>query len=218
MMGCLGRVGCLVILVMILVLSVAAWFARDWVMDNVPFGQRHAAQQSAVWQSATPDGAKRATTALAGLQRRGGPVFANVTPGDMLAYILKEFAAVLPKSADSIQAAVIGERLHIRAVVKASDLGTDVLGPLAYVVRDRERVEFGGTLRVIRPGFSEYQVKTFRVRDMSLPQSALPLLIRQLGGSSRPKELAADGLPLVTPEYIGDVRVANGRITVYKRQ
>jgi hypothetical protein len=218
MMGCLGRVGCLVILVMILVLSVAAWFARDWVMDNVPFGQRHATQQAAVWQSATPDGAKRATASLAALQRRGGPVFANVTPGDMLAYILKEFAAVLPKSADSIQASVVGERLHIRARVRTADLGSDVLGPMAYVLKERERIEFGGTLRVIRPGLSEYQVKTFRVRDVALPQSVLPLLIRRLSGVARPKELSEDGLPLLTPEYIGDVRVANGRITVYKKQ
>jgi hypothetical protein len=86
------------------------------------------------------------------------------------------------------------------------------------MLRDRERIEFGGALRVIRPGFSEYQVKTFRVRDIALPQTVLPLLVRQLSGTIRSKELADDGLPLITPEYIGDVRVANGRITVYKRQ
>jgi len=36
--------------------------------------------------------------------------------------------------------------------------------------------------------------------------------------SERPAGLAPDGLPLVTPTYIGDVRVANGRITLYKGQ
>jgi len=217
MMGCLRRIGCLVFLSMMFILAIAAWFSRDWWLQMAPFGPQHVAQQAATWQSPSPDGARRAEIALAGLQRRNGPVFANVAPGDLVAYVLKEFSRLLPSSADSIQAAVVGDRLHIRARVRAADLGRDVIGPIAYLLSEHERIEFGGALRVIRPGFSEYRVKTFKVHDIALPQSVLPALVRQLSGDARPAGLSDDGLPLATPEYIGDVRVSAGRITVYKR-
>ena len=34
--------------------------------------------------------------------------------------------------------------------------------------------------------------------------------------SNRPEGTAPDGVAFATPKYIGDVRIANGRITVYK--
>jgi hypothetical protein len=203
---------------MILVLTMAAWISRDWWLQMAPFGPVHAAQQAATWQTPTPDGARRAEAALDGLRRKSGPVFVNVAPGDMVAYVLQEFSKSLPKSTDSIQAAVVGDRLHIRASVRTADLGRDVLGPIAYLLSERERIEFGGVLRVIRPGFAEYQVKTFKVHDIAVPQTILSALVRQLSHDARTPELSEDGLPLVTPEYIGDVRVMNGRITVYKKQ
>jgi hypothetical protein len=73
-----------------------------------------------------------------------------------------------------------------------------------------------GVLRIIRPGTAELQVKEFRIRDFSLPQPLIPRLIRQMSRGTRPPELSPDGLPLQTPEYIGDVRVQNGEITLYK--
>lgn len=218
MMGCLRRIGCLVFLVMILVLAVVAWFARDWWTQMVPFGPQYAAQQAATWQSPSPEGARRAEAALDKLRSDSAPVSVSVAPGDMVAFVLKEFAKPLPDSADSVQVAVVGDRLHIRARVKAAELGLDVLGPIGYLLRDREHIELGGVLRVIRPGFSEYQVKTFTVHDIAVPQTILPALVRQLSRGVRTPELSEDGLPLATPEYIGDVRVASGNITLYKRQ
>jgi hypothetical protein len=217
MMGCLRRIGCLLFLLMILVLAMVAWISRDWWLQMAPFGPVHAAQQAATWQTPTAEGARRAEAALDGLRRKNGPVFANVAPGDLVAYILKDFAKTLPSSADSIQAAVVGERLYIRARVKTADLGRDALGPIGYLLGEREHMEMGGTLRVIRPGFSEFQVKTFKVHDIALPQTVLLALIKQLSRDARTPELSEDGLPLATPEYIGEARVMNGRITVYKK-
>lgn len=219
MTGCLKRVGCLVVLVMMLAFVAVAWFVRDTWLPMLPFGPRAQQSAGAHWEAPTPQGALRADSVLKRMQRPNGPAFANVAPGDMIAYVLKEFARSMPSSTDSIQAAVIGDRLHVRARVKTADLGGQaVLGPLAWLVdSERERVEFGGTLRVMRPGFAEYQVKTFKVREFALPQSLIPTLIKQISRDPRPPDLAPDGLPLTTPPYIGDVRVANGRITIYKR-
>jgi len=113
--------------------------------------------------------------------------------------------------------AVIGDRLYIRASVKLQDLGgTAVLGPLAGMLGDREQMQFGGTFHVIRPQLAEYEVKDIKVRDLSLPSSMIPRVLRQTERGSRPDGLSEDGLPIVVPRYLGDVRIANGRVTLYK--
>jgi hypothetical protein len=77
-------------------------------------------------------------------------------------------------------------------------------------------MQFGGTFHVIRPQLAEYQVKDIKIRDLSLPQAMIPRVLSQSERGSRPEGLSADGLPLVVPKYLGDVRIANGRVTLYK--
>ena len=63
-----------------------------------------------------------------------------------------------------IEAAAINDRLYVRAVVKTSDLGASgALGPLAALLGDRERIQVGGVIRIIRPGFAELQVKEMKI-------------------------------------------------------
>jgi hypothetical protein len=131
--------------------------------------------------------------------------------------VYQALAKQLPPSADSIEAAVIGDRLYIRASVRLQDLGgTSVLGPLAGMLGERERMEFGGTFHVIRPQLAEYEVKDIKIRDLSLPQAMIPRVLAQTERGSRPEGLSPDGLPIVVPKYLGDVRIANGRVTLYK--
>ena len=59
-------------------------------------------------------------------------------------------------------------------------------------------------------------MKDIKVRDLSLPSSMIPRVLRQTERGSRPDGLSEDGLPIVVPRYLGDVRIANGRVTLYK--
>jgi hypothetical protein len=61
-------------------------------------------------------------------------------------------------------------------------------------------------------------VKEFRIRDFALPPALIPRLVQQLSPRSRPPELSPDGLPLRTPDYIGDVRISDGQITLFRTQ
>lgn len=218
-MGCLRRLGCLAVL---LVAAVALWLTRgSWlhfVPGTKPRADTTAARTTAeTWQQLTPTGAKRAEDALKRLSAPSGPAFATLAPGDLAALIMQELAKSLPKSADSIRAAAIGDRLYVRAVVRTSDLGGSAsLGPLAMIIGEREPVQIGGTLRIIRPGFAELQVKEFKIHDLKLPQALIPRLIKQMSRGERPAGLSPDGLPLRTPDYVGDVRVSDGKITLYK--
>lgn len=215
-MRCLGRLGCLAIVV---ALAIGAWFTRDMWMSKIRRTPRPepGVATAQTWQALTVDGARRARVSLERLQARNGPAFASVAPGDLAAYIMQELSNTLPSSADSIQAAAIGDRILLRAVVKTSDLGPKgSLGPLSALLGDRERVQLGGILRVIRPGLGEFQVKEFKIGGFGLPQALIPRLIRQISRGDRPAELSPDGLALRTPDYVGDVRVSNGNITIYK--
>jgi hypothetical protein len=87
---------------------------------------------------------------------------------------------------------------------------------LSMLFGERERVQLGGTLRILRPGAAELAVKEFRIRELNVPAALIPRLIRQMSRGERPPELAPDGLLLRTPEYIADVRISNGQITMYK--
>jgi hypothetical protein len=213
MKGCLKGLGCMVLLV--LVTCGAAWYSRDWWLPKVGLKQSQQVAR-APWEGATDAGAKRADVALRQLQTPRGPAFANLSAGDLLSYLVKEIGRQMPKSADSLSASVVGDRLYVRFSLKTSDLSKDMLGPLGSFVRERERVVMGGTLNVIKPGLTELQVKDVAIGSLRLPQATIPTLLNQLG-TDRPAGIAKDGVAFATPPYIGDVRVANGKITVYKK-
>jgi hypothetical protein len=116
-----------------------------------------------------------------------------------------------------VEAAIIDDQLCLRASVRLSDLGgTNVLGPLASLLGERNRVQFCGTFHLIHPGLAEFQVKQIRVHDIAVPQGAVPKLLQHIERGSRPVGTSPDGLPLLVPNYLGDIRIANGKIILYK--
>ena len=213
-MGCLSRIGCLVL---VIIIAIVAWLTSDRWLPRVTGHSPVASTAGPVWEPITPQGAERTRQMLTRLSQPTGPVFGNLSGADVASYVYQALAKQLPPSADSIEAAVIGDRLYIRASVRLQDLGgTSVLGPLAGMLGERERMEFGGTFHVIRPQLAEYEVKDIKIRDLSLPQAMIPRVLGQTERGSRPEGLSPDGLPLVVPKYLGDVRIANGRVTLYK--
>ena len=219
MFGCLRSLGCLVLLAIV---AVAAWVFRDrWTpLLNRGGSARPVATAPATagaWEPLTAQGAARAREAINRLGSRSGPVFASLRPGDLSAYILQEVSRQLPPSARNAEAAVIDDKLFVRATVRLSEFGgTKALGPLASVLGDREPVQFGGTLDIVRPGLAQYRVQALRIRDLSIPRAMIPRLIRNIERGPHPEGVADDALPLEVPPYIGDVRVKNGKITLYK--
>jgi hypothetical protein len=144
-------------------------------------------------------------------------VFVTLSASDVAAYVYDELKKQLPASAESVQTSVMDDQLFVRASVRPSDFGdVGMLGPLASMLRDREPVEFGGTLDVVQPGLGEYRVKSLRLRDLSIPQAMIPRIIQNAQHGSRPPGIADDALPLQIPPYIADVRMKNGKVTLYK--
>jgi hypothetical protein len=77
-------------------------------------------------------------------------------------------------------------------------------------------MQFGGTFRLIRPGLAEFLVQEIKLGEVKVPSGLVPRLLRQIERGSRPEGVSENGLPLVVPPYISDVRVGGGLVTVAK--
>ena len=212
-MGCIARLGCLT---MLAIFAAGAWFTRDrWISKVV--APAAVAPTSSAWEPLTPEAGARGQQAIDALQANGGPAFENLRAGEIASYVFQTVGRALPASADSVQAAVIGDALFVRAIVRVKDLaGSGVLGPLGSLLNDRERISLGGTFRVIRPGLSEFQVREITLRDFKVPSGAIPRLIQQMSRGDRPAGLDPNALPVTTPSGLADVRIANHQVTLYK--
>ena len=207
----------LVIAIVIIAAVAAGWYLRDrWTRE--PHAPRAEADSlGVVWEPLTMEGAERARTAVQQLARSSGPVFANVGAGDLASYVYVELAKQLPSSAEDVRAAVIGDRVYIKASVRLAELGVgEALGPFAGVVGDRDTVSFGGQFEILRPGLAQFHVLDLRVRDFSIPRGLIARIIGRVRRGTVPEGVSADGLPLEIPAHIADVRIGEGRVILYK--
>src|SRR4029079_1777502 len=94
--------------------------------------------------------------------------------------------------------------------------GSAVLGPLGALIGDRDTIQLGGTIHVLKPGTGEFQVKDVRIGSFPVPNALIPKIIKRMRKGTMPEGIADNALPMKLPDYIGDVRIADEKITVYK--
>ena len=212
MFGCIRRLGCLVIL--LLAGGIWYWYAR------VQPSRRADSAVSTIrsWEPLSQTNAERGQRAVTSLAQRPGPVSANLTASEAASYIFLAAAKQqLPPSAQSIQSAIIGDRLYVKATLVLNELGgKKVLGPLANFLTDRDSVQLGGTINVIRPGLGQFLVQDVKLGKLDVPSALVPTLVGEIRRGDIPAGVAQNGFPMLFPEYISDVRISNGRITISK--
>ncbi len=224
MFGCFRRLGCLVFLIII---GIVAWFNRARLEDTYHryAGDRISPSTSTGievrtpggWEPLTGDKATAGQKQVESLSKRTGPVFANLTAGEAASYIFLEAAKQLPSSAENITTSVKNDRLYVRANIALKDFGgSAALGPLASLLGQRDTVELGGTIHVLRPTVGEFQVHDVKIGSFPIPSAIIPKLISRMRKGTMPDGISPNALPMKLPSYIGDVRIANGRIVVYK--
>ena len=219
MKGCLKRAGCL--LIIILLVAVWYWYAR---VENRPTTTSPATSAtptatsvSSGWQPLTTADAERGRVAVQSLERQSGPVFANLSPAEAASYIFMVLAKQLPPSAKNAEASIIGDRLYVRSDVELKDFGgAKALGPVGMLLGERDSVRFGGTINMLRPGLAEFLVQEVRLGRIGVPTALVPRLLTQMKRGKAVEGVSQNGLPMVMPPYISDVRISNGRITLYK--
>lgn len=152
------------------------------------------------------------------LSRPDGPAMVTFAPGEVAAFITDAFARQLPPSARGTAVAVVDSVIYVRADVSLREFGADrVLGELAGFIDRRDTVIVGGTFDLVDRGLGQLRVREVVVGDLSLPR---PLVSRLISAARRRRAqsdaVAPDAYPVRLPPYVGDVRVRQGRITVYR--
>jgi hypothetical protein len=202
---------------MLALLAIGGWLTRDRWLNKVTGSRTTATTTGPLWEPLNPAAGARGKRAIDNLSNPAGPVFTNLSAGEVASYVFQTAARTIPASADSAEAAVIGDALYVRAVLPMRDIaGSGVLGPLAGLLNARERLQLGGSFHVIRPGLSEFQIREIKLRDFKVPTGAIPRLVQQITHGKRPDGVAPDALPVITPKSLADVRIANRRVTLYK--
>jgi hypothetical protein len=221
MKGCFRRAGCLVLIIAL----VALWYWYARVERPAPSskpaaGTAATAGTSAAntgWEPLTTVDAERGRIAVEALAQRSGPVFANLTPGEAASYIFLVVAKQLPPSARNAEAAITGDRLYVRSEVELKDFGgASQLGALGMLLGSRDSVLLGGTIHMLKPGLAEFRVQEVKLGRLDVPQNLIPRLITQMKRGKKVQGISPNGLPMVMPLYISDVRIADGKITLYK--
>ena len=211
------KFGCfLVFIIIVLLVGVLYWYTR---VDTVP--ERATTTSTApgvkLWQRLTPANAERGRVALQSLSRPSGPVYANLTGAEAASYIFLVVAKQLPPSLKDAEAAVIGSRLYVRSEVDLKELGgSGALGTLGAFLGPRDSVTLGGTIQILGPGRGEFLIQQVRIGRLEVPAALIPRIVSRIKPATRTAEVSANGLPMKMPAYISDVRISNGRITVYK--
>jgi len=170
-MGCLRTIGCLTVLV---IAAGAAYLTRGvWEPHS------RSGPSTADWTPLTPQGAAATRRAIETISAPKGPAYVRVTGAEFASYAL---TGMVPAGA---QAAVIGDRLH---------------------VRERRIIELVGTIDMPRSGVGEFRATEIKVGDVVLPSAVISHIF-----------YGADSATVGLPTAVGDIRVARGFITLYKK-
>lgn len=213
MFGCIRKLGCLVLLLLIGGGVYLYMHKNDGASDSssAPVARRP------VWEPITPLNAERGKREVESLRDSRGPVFANLTGAEAASFIFLAVAHQMPKGAENASASVQNNELVVRAAVRLSDFGVKkVLGPLAGILGERDTLLLGGHINIIQPGLGEFRVTRLKIGSLTIPSPLIPRILNEIRKGERPVGVSANALPMPMPEYISDVRIANGRITVYK--
>jgi hypothetical protein len=219
MKGCFRRLGCLVLIIALVALWY--WYARverPAAATTVLTTTTGGSSSNSGWQPLTAADAERGRVAVEALARRSGPVFANLSPAEAASYIFLVVAKQLPPSARNAEASIVGDRLYVRSEVDLKDFGgSGQLGALGMLLGSRDSVLLGGTIHMLKPGLAEFQVQEVKLGKLQVPKALIPRLITQMThGKNKALGISESSLPMVMPAYISDVRIANGKITLYK--
>jgi hypothetical protein len=207
------KFGCLLV---ILALLAGAWYWYTRVGPAKTGAPTAVVSTAKLWQPITTADAQRGRAALQSLSRPSGPVFANLTAGEAASYIFLVAAKQLPPTLRGAEAAVIGNRLYVRSEVELKELGgSGALGALGALLGDKDSVTLGGTINMLGPGRGEFIIQEVKIGRLDLPSALIPRIVSRIKTGSR-EGVASNGLPMAMPQYISDVRIANGKITVYK--
>lgn len=218
MFGCLGRIGCLLVLALA---AAVGWFTHDmWypkLRARLGGPKPVVTTSSAKWEPLTAEGSARARLAVAKLSAKNGPVYIDVPVGDLAAYALDPALRDLRSDSVGAEALARDDHLYVRAKVDLAQL-IDVksLGPLSSVVGGKQEITVRGRLEVVSPGHAQFRVDQIALKELQLPQALIDNIVGRIRTGDRKANTPKNAIPVHVPLDLADVRIAKGHVVLYK--
>jgi len=210
--GCLGRVGCLAAVV--LVVAGAWWFRKPierGVRAAIGSESRLPSTASVSVGAPTEEAIASAQSKTAALGRGGGPDSVVLTANEAASLIGLGLDWAVRRALDSLRVELLDGRLALYTRLETARLPDEALGPFAGTLEVSEPIRLGGTIAIEEPGQGRLLVDEFRVRTFEFPRSAVTRLVRRVA----PAE--PDGSLLVAvPPAIAGVRITPQGVTLYR--
>lgn len=183
--------------------------------DSTTKGTRRASTVPITWATVS---STAKSTAIAPLSAPNGPAYVTVGAGDLASLLSVPLKSQLPRSATDVQIALVDRQLLVRSVLDVAELAGDgTLGKLMGIaLSGRDTIQFGGTVEPWREGFAQFRVEALRVKGFEVPQRVVPTVMRVMRRSNTDSTLAANAFAIRLPRSVADLRIANGRMTLYK--
>ncbi len=215
MFGCLGRMGCLLLIAL---LGVGGYFTRSYWYPRARALVVAAPPAASVrWAPLTPDAAVSGTRIALRLSEKNGPVFADLSPTEFVSWMMVPAMKILGSSAGNPEASVHGDTLFVRASVALTELGDPKsLGPLAGMLDGRQPVVIGGRLDMAQPGLMVFHVTQLTVNELRLPSKVIEKIVQRISVKSRTDSLPPGAVALPVLQSIADVRITKGHVVLYK--
>lgn len=184
---------------------------------RTPNGADNARARPIAWMS-LDDAPTGDMDALRQLSRRNGPAFVTLTAPQLASLLIASLERELPRSATHAQIAISSDQLLVRAVVELRDFaGSSAIGALiGSALNTRDTVQLGGTLDVVRPGLAQFRIRDVRLKGIDLPTRLIPTVLHSFQRATSKDAIADNAIALPLPTAIADVRVMNGRVTLYR--
>jgi hypothetical protein len=179
--------------------------------------ERATREQAIAWVRLEP-GATAGREAVARLSRRNGPAYVSLRAPELAGLLAASVPKVFPSTASRPDIAIVDEQLLVRTVVELRDLAGDgALRRLLGVALDgRDTVRLTGTLDLVRPGLAAFRVRELRMAGIDVPPRLIPSWLGAMHRAAAADSLPTDALPIPLPTVVADLRVANGKVTLYK--
>ncbi len=218
MFGCLGRLGCLLVLALA---AAVGWFTHDaWypkLRARLGGPKPVATVSSAKWEPLTAEGSARARLAVAKLSAKNGPVYVDVPVGELAAYALDPALRDLRGDSVGAEALARDDHMYVRAKVDLAKLvDAKVLGPLSSVVGGKQEITVRGRLEVVSPGHAQFRVDQIALKDLQLPEALIENIVARVRTKDRGATTPRNAIPVHVPLELADVRIAKGHVVLYK--
>jgi hypothetical protein len=209
--GCLTApfrvLGCLVVLGGL----ALGWLYRDQVVRTAR-GWLARAEAPAPAASAGRPGARALASAKSKVDSLNGWGADSVvlTPSELASLVGDGLDAEVRRQLDSLRVEPLDGEVRIRARLRTGRLPSDVVGPLAFVLRETEPIEAVGPLRVLRPSVGEWDVRSIEIRELPLPADLVHRVVGRVLGDPQ-----QESVPLRVPPGVRAIRLTPGAAILY---